>query len=144
MELISDEISEIRRGLCRQAVNYVERSCDQYVQEQLSRLARLNPNGDHRLTSAVHSHLAVLFAGVTDTEGAANRFLDIIIPILDQAENDELASASQADEAPAQGWSYWLAKYRECLDAVRVQFGLPGHFFSGRRRVEFRTTRIPA
>ena len=142
LSAIGDEIMERRLQLCRKAVNYVERYCDMYVQGQFSRLARLNPNNDNRLTTAIYSHLAVLFGGMTSTDSDADEFLKIIIPILDPVENDVLPANVSEDATPPQGWPYWLSKYRQCLDALQTRFGIPGHFFRGQRRFEFQGTPV--
>lgn len=130
----ADEIMERRLGLYRRAVDHVERNCDESVREQLSRLARLNANGDHRLTSAVFSHVVTLFAGSTPTVEKADQFINLLIPILDTAAGSTLPAGSGKDATPPQGWGYWLERYRQCLDALLPAFGLPGYIFRAASR----------
>jgi len=129
-----DEVSARRLDLLRRAVDHVERHSDDSVRQLLSRLAQFNPYDDHRLTTAVFNHLATLYAGATGT-GAADEFVALVAPILDTARDDSLAADSPEDSVPDAGWDYWLGKYRECLDALRASFGLPGHFFRGDQRI---------
>jgi hypothetical protein len=138
----ADELTNHRSDLYRRAVDYVERNCDESVRERRSRLARLNSNGDHRLSTAVFNHLTTGFAERTPTEAKANQFLSLLMPILDSAGPDTLPAGSPDSAAPAQGWAYWLQKYRECLDVLRGEFVLPGHIYRAGLRTE--TTVSPA
>lgn len=129
------EISAIRQDLYRRAVDFVERNCDATTQDLLSRLARLNSLQDHRLSSAVFSHLSTLFAGGTRTNASADRFMEILIPIIDSAP-DDVSVPSEPNAIPFQGWTFWLDLYRACLDSLRDEFGLPGHIFTAGHRNE--------
>lgn len=129
------ELAEHRGQLYRRAVDYVERHCDGSVSEQLSRLARLNPLGDHRLSSAVFTHLATLFAGKVRDPVAADEFVCRLIPMIDPAPGDTLPQGSTAAEAPQRGWAFWLSLYRDCLDQLRESFGMPGHIYQHAQRL---------
>lgn len=135
-ELAGYELAMRRRSLYQQAVDYVERNCDESVQEQLSRLARLNENGDHRLSSAAISHLITLFAGKLRNPEAVDAFVMIVAPIIDPAVQEALGPGTTAASIPGQGWAYWLALYRKCLDELYGSFGLPGHIFQVNQRAE--------
>lgn len=141
-EKAATEIMDRRMTLYQLAVEHVERTNDASVSEQLSRLARLNDNGDHTLTSAVFCHLMTLFAGRLDTEAKADQFMDIVSPILDGAGNDAFPAGATPETVPAQGWPYWLARYRQCLDALRIPFGLPGRIFRAGSRTEMNVALI--
>ncbi|HEY1381012.1 MAG TPA: hypothetical protein VGF55_29705, partial [Gemmataceae bacterium] len=142
LKLVADELTERRHDLYRRAVDYVEQNSDGAVREQLGRLARLNANGDHRLSSAVFSHLTTLFADRAATDDRAGEFLNLVSPILDAAAADALPAGSPENATPAQGWEYWLDTYRRCLDVLREPFGLPGHAFRARLRTV--TSEAPA
>ena len=58
-EAIHQEIFARRAALYRQAVNHVERNCNEIVRENLERYARLNGTGDHTLNTAVRQRLAL-------------------------------------------------------------------------------------
>jgi hypothetical protein len=141
-EKVATEIMDRRMALYQGAVEYVERNNDTSVTEQLSRLARLNDSGDHRLSSAVFSHLTTLFATRMETEAKADQFLAIVSPILDRAGNDAFPPGTPPDAVPAQGWPHWLATYRQCLDALRAPFGLPGRIFRAGSRTEMNVALI--
>lgn len=131
-EAAARQLAETRQDLYRRAVDFVERTSDQHVQDQLSRLARLD-QWDHRVASAVFARLVTLFSGSTRTNEAADRFIEIVAPIIDSARDDTLPTANAA-ALPASGWGYWLDLYRNCLDVLREEFGLPGHIFTANRR----------
>jgi len=131
----AQQLSENRQELYRRAVDHVERNCDSHLQEQLRRLARLNRHSDHRLSTAVCNHIFTLFEGKTQANKAADRFIELVSPIVDGTAYDVLTEASTSVE-PARGWGYWLQIYRDCLDAVRDEFGLPGHIFEINRTAE--------
>ncbi len=135
-EKAATEIMDRRMALYQRAVDHIERNNDTSVSEQLSRLARLNDSGDHRLSSAVFSHLTTLFAARMETEAKADEFLAIVSPILDDAGNDTLPAGASPQSVPAQGWPYWLTRYRQCLNALRGPFGLPGRIFRAASRTE--------
>jgi hypothetical protein len=138
------EIMERRFCLYRRVVDYIERNNGSSVIEQLSRLARLNSAGDHRLSSAVISHLTTLFAGRIETNDRADSFVELVSPILDNAGDDAIPTEAPVDAVPAQGWAHWLANYRQCLDVLREPFGLPGHIFRAASRTEMNQTLISA
>jgi hypothetical protein len=106
-EKAATEIMDRRMPLYQRAVDHVERNNDASVSEQLSRFARLNDNGDHRVSSAVFSHLTTLFAYRMDTEAKAAEFLAIVSPVLDGAGEDSLPAGTPPETAPALGWPYW-------------------------------------
>ena len=143
-EQAATEIMERRLGLYPRAVDYVERTNDASITEQLSRLARLNGNGDHRLSSAVFSNLTTLFEGRMETEDRADQFLGLVAPIIDNAGADAFPAGTPLGAVPAQGWAHWLAIYRQCLDVLRGPFGLPGRIFRAASRTEMKETPISA
>jgi hypothetical protein len=127
------EVMERRHELYRQAVDHVERNSNVSVQEQLHSLATLNVNGDHRLSSAVFSQLVVLFGRRYSEPQKADAFLALLIPLIDGAAADILPPNPPPAE-PASGWDYWLALYRQCLDVLQPEFGLPGNIFTATTR----------
>ena len=135
-ERAAAEIMDRRMGLYQRAVNHVERNNDTSVSEQFSRLARLNGSSDHRLSSAVFTHLLTLFSTRMGTNAKADEFLAIVSPIIDGAGADTLPAGTPVETVPAQGWPHWLATYRQCLDALRGPFGLPGRIFRAASRDE--------
>lgn len=137
-EHIGQELRDRRDNLYRRAIDYVERNCDWLVQEQLARLARLNPNEDRRLTTAIIRHLLTSFAGRTQTADLSDRFLHLVSGVLDDAAGDEIPANSAENFEPPQGWAYWLARYRACLDALLEPFGLPGHRYLANQQRETR------
>jgi hypothetical protein len=143
-ERAGTEIMDRRMALYQRAVDHVERTNDASVSGQFGRLATMNGNGDHRLSSAVFSHLTTLFACRMDTEAETEEFMAIVSPILDGAGNDTLPAGTPPGTAPAQGWPYWLARYRQCLDALREPFGLPGRIFRAGSRTVMNETPISA
>jgi hypothetical protein len=130
----ADELTERRFEFYQRSVNYVERSCDESVQEQLRRLARLNENGDHRMSSAVLSHVLTMFEGRISNVESTDQFLNLLIPIIDMASDEKLLPGSPANVTPGQGWAYWLGIYRQCLDVLHEVFGLPGYIFQAKLR----------
>ena len=141
-EKAATEIMDRRMALYQHAVDYVERNNDTSVIEQFSRLARLNDSGDHRLSSAVFNHLTTLFATRVDTEAEADKFLAIVSPILDGAGDDAFPAGTSPQAVLTQGWPHWLTRYRQCLDALRGPFGLPGRIFRAASRTEINATII--
>lgn len=136
------EIMERRMLLYQRAVDHVERTNDTSVCEHLDRLARLNSIRDHRLSSAVFNHLTTLFAGRIEPEAKSDEFLEIVSPILDSAGDDILLQEMSPQAIPKQDWPHWLTTYRQCLDALREPFGLPGRIFRAASRTEMDVTQM--
>ena len=82
------------------------------------------------------NHLTTLFATRMDTEAKADEFLTIVSPILDGAGDDAIPAGTPPQSVPPQGWPHWLTRYRQCLDALRHPFGLPGRIFRAASRTE--------
>jgi hypothetical protein len=77
-----------------------------------------------------------------DAEAKADEFLAIVSPILDGVGDDALPAGTSPQTVPAQGWPHWLSKYRQCLEALRGPFGLPGRIFRAASRTEMNVALI--
>lgn len=77
-EAIHQHVFERRLSLYRQAVDHVERHCDDLVAGNLERWASLNPTTDRSLRNAVLSRLR-LFYGRRIAEDAARAEFDAIV-----------------------------------------------------------------
>ena len=128
-EQIRQELFERRTGLYQQAVDYIERNFDDVVIENLKRYAWLNPAGDHRLTTAVAQRLAIMYDRRIRQTEARRVFDQIVAGVLAGAPDEHYPPPADGVPAPAVDWPLWLARIRQCLDAVRELFGLPGDIY---------------
>jgi hypothetical protein len=134
-QAILDALLERRSDLYHRAVDYAERHCDESLRAQLTRLARLESHGDHRLSTAVLHHVMGLFPTHQMDNAGGDHFLDLIMPIIDSPIEDVLQPQAGSAAVPAHGWPYWLQRCRDCLDVLRPEFGLPGHMFRAASRI---------
>jgi hypothetical protein len=125
-EAIHNEIFQRRSGLYREAVDYVERNCDELVSGNLERWARLNPTADRSLRGAIRSRLQLFYGRRLGDDGAQQEFAAICDAALAQVP-EVLLPADGGGDAP--DWGYWLPVYRAALHALRERFGLPGEQF---------------
>ena len=128
-EQIRQEMFERRAGLYRQAVDYIERRFDDIAIENLKNYASLNPASDHRLTTAVAKRLAVMFYRRIDGAEARHVFDQIVAGVLVGAPDDSWPPPADGKPAPVVDWQRWLVRIRQCLDALREPFGLPGDIY---------------
>lgn len=125
-QVIRDRLFEQRCNLYRQAVDYVERHCDDHVLQPIQEMASLNKDGDHRVRSAIAKRLQIAFNSRIQATESRVRFDEVIAGVLANAPNDCWPDLKEGEVAPCVDWPMWLAFYRQCLDALHPEFGLPG------------------
>jgi hypothetical protein len=90
---------------------------------------RLNGARDHRLTTAVAARLAVMFDRRIRAVEDRREFDVIVARVLAGAPDEQCPPPAEGVAAPAVNWPFWLARYRQCLDALRERLGLPGDIY---------------
>lgn len=125
-EAMRQEIFDYRAGLCREALDYVERHCDDIVRENLDRYARLNSGGDRTVSNAIRERLKLFFGRRIAEDVARLEFDATVDGVLSDAP-EVMLPPENGDDSP--DWAYWLQLHRKGLDALRDRFGLPGEFF---------------
>jgi hypothetical protein len=115
--------------LYREAVDYVERRFDDIAIESLKNYASLNPSADNRLITAVVKRLTVMFHRRIVEPQTRREFDQIVTRVLANAPDDSWPPPSKGEQSPAVDWQFWLALFRQCLDELRLPFGLPGDIY---------------
>jgi len=131
MEQLVGAVADHRREAVRQAVDYVERHCDEFVRENLGRLTRLSgePDVPRRVADGLVFRLNRMFhQRLVNAPDKAALCTDIVkkhLRALPEAVGME--TIDPGDKVGANvTWPMWLALERAILDELREPLGLPG------------------
>ena len=131
------QITTHRQDAHRRAVDLVERSDAQLLVERLRNEAALNRTGNRSIEAAFRFRLDRLFMGRIHTDADLKRFSAIVDCHLARFDAAERGTDIADSAAPTPvDWPRWIAAYHRILDAMRPEFGLPGHAFTNGTTIE--------
>ena len=133
LEKAASEIATRRFSIYRMAVEYRQLHCDNSVIDQLRTACTRSWNASKRLDDAIFDRMIVLFDGVNLDSQKIEKFLNAMIPILDDAKVD---SFDADNDAPSQGWDYWLHVHRSCFRALKQVIGEAGRIYVKKAWIE--------
>jgi hypothetical protein len=138
MEIIANKVSAQRQEAYRNAVDLVERNCDDVVKQSLLKLTRyyrtlpLVGQGEGSLKSGLEHRLRRLFLGYCQTD-KGQRILDGSITMALRELPEKVQSETICPEdtnGKNVSWPYWLKCYRRILDLLAPHFGKPGYIYT--------------